>query len=47
MIAPTGLDGLVEYLLGIESNNPRRLITGLLAGVGCVIAEIALRQLFL
>lgn len=45
MIAPTGIDGLIEYAFGVESTNPRRLITGLLAGVGCVITEMAIRAL--
>lgn len=42
LIAPTGIDGIIEYQFGIESNNPRRLITGTLAGIGCVITEMAL-----
>lgn len=41
MIAPTGIDGFVEYLFGVESNNRRRMITGLLAGVGCALVEMA------
>lgn len=45
MIAPTGIDGVAEYWFGIESNNPRRLITGLVAGVGCVLAEMGVRGL--
>lgn len=45
MIAPTGIDGLVEYGFGIESNNPRRLVTGLIAGAGCVVLELAVVSL--
>lgn len=41
LIIPTAIDGAVEYLAGIESNNPRRLITGFLAGFGCAIVERA------
>lgn len=43
LIAPTGIDGIVEYWFGVESNNPRRLVTGLLAGVGCVLVEMGIR----
>lgn len=42
MIAPTGIDGLLEYRWGRESNNKRRLLTGLLAGVGCAVTEMAI-----
>lgn len=45
MIAPTGIDGVIEYWFGVESNNPRRLITGLLAGVGCALTEMAIVRL--
>lgn len=45
LIAPTGMDGLIEYRCGVESNNPRRLVTGLMAGVGCALAEMTLVQL--
>lgn len=45
MIAPTGIDGFAEYVFGIESTNRRRLVTGLIAGVGCVITEMAVRGL--
>lgn len=41
LILPTAIDGAVEYLAGTESNNPRRLTTGFLAGIGCVIVERA------
>lgn len=39
MIAPTAVDGAAEYFCGKESNNKRRLITGLIAGFGCAITE--------
>lgn len=45
MIVPTAIDGFAEYAFGVESNNPRRLVTGLAAGIGCAIAEMGLRQL--
>lgn len=47
MVAPTGMDGLLEYACGIESNNPRRVITGFLAGIGCVIIERVLMNALL
>lgn len=45
LIAPTGIDGVIEYWFGVESTNRRRLITGLMAGVGCVLAEMGIRGL--
>lgn len=42
MILPTAVDGEEEYAFGKESNNTRRLTTGLLAGFGCAIAETSL-----
>lgn len=39
MLAPTAMDGAAEYFGGKESNNRRRLLTGLLAGAGCAIIE--------
>lgn len=41
LMIPTAADGAVEYLAGLESNNPRRLITGFPAGIGCAIVEKA------
>lgn len=41
LILPTAVDGVMEYRAGRESNNTRRLVTGLLAGIGCVVVERA------
>ena len=46
MLVPTAVDGVVEYVYGKESTNKRRLVTGLIAGVGCTVIEIyALQEL--
>ena len=34
LIAPCLIDGIMQYGFGVESTNLRRLITGLLSGVG-------------
>ena len=34
MIVPTYLDGFLQAILNKESNNYRRLITGIFAGIG-------------
>lgn len=34
LILFTFIDGVLQYFLGIESNNFRRIFTGFLAGVG-------------
>lgn len=39
MLIPTAVDGGLQYVLGKESTNRRRLITGFLAGMGCAIIE--------
>lgn len=39
MLVPTAIDGTAEYFAGKESNNRRRLLTGLLAGAGCAVIE--------
>lgn len=39
MLVPTAVDGAVEYYAVEESNNRRRLITGLIAGIGCAFVE--------
>lgn len=41
LMLPTAVDGVMEYRAGRESNNTRRLVTGLLAGIGCVVVERA------
>ena len=38
MIAPMAVDGIRQYYFGKLSNNPRRAVTGLIAGLGsCVM----------
>ena len=34
LLYPTLIDGVLQYLHGIESTNLRRFVTGLIAGVG-------------
>lgn len=34
LIIPTGIDGIVQYRFGIESNNRRRIILGIISGIG-------------
>lgn len=34
LIVPTVIDGIRQYGFGVESTNPRRITTGLLAGIG-------------
>lgn len=36
LILPTAIDGVLQYFFDIESNNTRRIWSGLLAGVGLV-----------
>lgn len=36
LMLPTYLDGLVQAFLKLESNNLRRVVTGVLAGIGVV-----------
>ncbi len=36
LLIPLILDGGIQYIFGIESNNIRRLITGMLFGIGIV-----------
>jgi uncharacterized membrane protein len=37
-LLPIGLDGTIQLLTDYESTNPKRLITGLIAGVATGIA---------
>ncbi|MFP4177333.1 MAG: DUF2085 domain-containing protein [Acholeplasmataceae bacterium] len=46
-ILPLAIDGTLQYFRLIESNNIRRLITGLLAGIGlATLVLIAFMRLF-
>lgn len=44
LIVPTGVDGFLEYFFGKESMNRRRMVTGLMAGVGCAVVECAVER---
>jgi len=37
LIVPTVLDGWLQMKFDFESNNARRVVTGLMAGIGCII----------
>ena len=37
IMAPTAVDGWIQMKYEIESNNTRRFVTGLIAGVGTII----------
>lgn len=45
LLLPAAADGLAEYAAGRESTNTRRLLTGLAAGAGCVLAETAAKEM--
>lgn len=36
LLLPCAVDGIRQYVLGIESTNTKRILTGLLAGYGSV-----------
>ena len=42
MLVPMTVDGTVQRVTSYESNNIRRLITGILWGVGFVVFEVTL-----
>ena len=44
LLIPMLLDGFVQLLGGIESTNQRRLITGILAGIGIIYGFIFLHR---
>ena len=37
LIVPTVLDGWLQMKFDFESNNARRCVTGVMAGIGCII----------
>jgi uncharacterized membrane protein len=39
LVFPCGVDGVLQYFLGIESTNKRRIASGLLAGIGFAIFQ--------
>lgn len=39
LMIPTAIDGIRQYRFGIESTNRRRLLTGILCGVGCAFMD--------
>lgn len=40
MFLPAMMDGALQYFFGINSSNTRRIVTGLLAGLGiCLIGN--------
>ncbi|MGB9953414.1 DUF2085 domain-containing protein [Haloarcula marismortui] len=47
LIVPMGIDGTTQLLGSRESNNPLRLITGLLGGIGIMMLLRTLRTLSL
>lgn len=36
IILPMGLDGIIQFLTSYESNNIKRIITGLISGIGFI-----------
>ena len=42
LIAPCAFDGFTQYVFDIESTNNRRIITGLLCGIGLCILSLSL-----
>lgn len=43
-IVPTGIDGFIQYIGKWQSTNSRRLITGVLAGIGVIFLFLALKD---
>jgi uncharacterized membrane protein len=46
-LIPCTVDGVAQYQYKIESTNARRIITGILAGIGFAILMLLLKNLFI